>query len=174
MHPHIAKLAQSLLQARGRPSGPMPPKKAVKGAKAKKQQGGKAKSRGAGNRRNNPKAFAAASGTKAQAKNAYRTLEKQERKYHISLTDRSVDVEVRSPSRSAPLHCPALSTWSSRAVPGLAAVCCRCCRTSGCGQEHAHPLARQTLDQAEPERPGRPDHHHHGQEAAHHRPRVPQ
>ena len=75
----------------------MPPKKAAKGAKAKKQQGGKAKSRGAGNRRNNPKAFAAASGTKAQAKNAYRTLEKQERKYHISLTDRSVDVEVSPP-----------------------------------------------------------------------------
>ena len=33
----------------------MPPKK--RGAKAKKQQGGKAKSRGAGNRRNNPKVF---------------------------------------------------------------------------------------------------------------------
>ena len=86
----------------------MPPKK-VKGAKAKKQQGGKAKSRGAGNRRNNPKAFGAASGTKAQARNAYRTLEKQERKYHISLTDRSVEVEVRSPPRCpapppSPLH----------------------------------------------------------------------
>ena len=74
----------------------MPPKK-VKGAKAKKQQGGKAKSRGVGNRRNNPKAFGAASGTKAQARNAYRTLEKQERKYHISLTDRSVEVEVTPP-----------------------------------------------------------------------------
>ena len=73
----------------------MPPKKAAKGAKAKKQQGGKAKSRGAGNRRNNPKAFAAASGTKAQARNAYRALEKQEKKYHVSLTDRSVDAVVR-------------------------------------------------------------------------------
>ena len=61
----------------------MPPKK--RGAKAKKQQGGKAKSRGAGNRRNNPKAFAAASGTKAQARNAYRSLEKQERKYQEML-----------------------------------------------------------------------------------------
>ena len=106
----------------------MPPKK-VKGAKAKKQQGGKAKSRGAGNRRNNPKAFGAASGTKAQARNAYRTLEKQERKYHISLTDRSVEVEVRSPLRCpapppSPLHArpPCLarfrrrlsSPWSAR------------------------------------------------------------
>ena len=95
---HCPKFSAVRLPAqRAVPRLAMPPKKA-KGAKAKKQQGGKAKSRGAGNRRNNPKAFAAASGTKAQAKNAYRTLEKQERKYHISLTDRSVDVEVRSPS----------------------------------------------------------------------------
>ena len=104
---HCPKLAQSVSPSAARvPRLAMPPKKA-KGAKAKKQQGGKAKSRGAGNRRNNPKAFAAASGTKAQAKNAYRTLEKQERKYHISLTDRSVDVEVCSPSlRPSPLSRP--------------------------------------------------------------------
>ena len=60
----------------------MPPK-ASKGAKAKKGLSAKKNRRGAGNARNNPKAFAASSGPKAMRNKAYRSLEKQEKQYHV-------------------------------------------------------------------------------------------
>lgn len=75
---------------------PMPPKK-VKGAKAKKTLGQKKDNRGAGNARNNPRAFKAASGPKAMQRTAHRALEKQERQYHVALTDRSVEAKVPPP-----------------------------------------------------------------------------
>jgi len=73
----------------------MPPAK--KGGKAKKGVAGKAASRGAGNRRNNPKAFLAAAGPRAMRNNAYRALEKQEKQYHVSLVDRSAEATVPPP-----------------------------------------------------------------------------
>ena len=74
--------------------GKKPP---TKGAKAKKGAAGRRASRGAGNRQNNPRAFKAASGAKSQARKAHRALEKQERQYHVQLTDRSGDASVPAP-----------------------------------------------------------------------------
>ena len=74
----------------------MPPK-ASKGAKAKKGLSAKKNRRGAGNARNNPKAFAASSGPKAMRNKAYRSLEKQEKQYHVQLTDRSVEATAAPP-----------------------------------------------------------------------------
>ena len=73
----------------------MPPK--VRGAKAKKGAKAKAGRRGAGNARNNPRAFKAASGPNAMRLNAYRALEKQEKQYHVALVDRSVEAAVPPP-----------------------------------------------------------------------------
>ena len=73
----------------------MPPK--VRGAKAKKGAKGKAANRGAGDRRNNPKAFLAASGPKAMRLSAYRTLEKQEKQYHAILVNRAQEAPVPAP-----------------------------------------------------------------------------
>ena len=73
----------------------MPPK--AKGGKAKKGKAGKATARGAGNRRNNPRAFLAASGPKAMRNKAYRALEKQEKQYHVQLVDRSAEAVVPPP-----------------------------------------------------------------------------
>ena len=74
----------------------MPPK-AAKGGKAKKGKAGKAANRGAGNKRNNPRAFLAASGPKAMRNSAYRALEKQEKQYHVNLVDRSAEATVPPP-----------------------------------------------------------------------------
>ena len=74
----------------------MPPKK-VRGAKAKKAAPGKAANRGAGNKRNNPKAFLSASGPKAMRLSAYRSLEKQEKQYHVTLVDRAAEAAVPPP-----------------------------------------------------------------------------
>eukprot|EP00967_Tisochrysis_lutea_P086066 scaffold121108_cov28-Tisochrysis_lutea.AAC.1 len=70
---------------------------ALKGSRAKKAKAGRAARRGAGNARNNPKAFKAASGPKAMARHAHRALEKQERQYHVSLTDRSLEATEPPP-----------------------------------------------------------------------------
>ena len=75
----------------------MPPKKKVKGGKAKKGASGKAKSRGAGTKANNPRAFLSAKGPKAMQKKAVHSLEKQEKQYHVSLTDRSGEAVVAPP-----------------------------------------------------------------------------
>jgi ribosome biogenesis protein BMS1 len=69
----------------------------TKGAKAKKGAPGRAASRGKGTRQNNPRAFKAASGAKSQQRKAHRALEKQERQYHVSLTDRSGEAAVPPP-----------------------------------------------------------------------------
>ena len=74
----------------------MPPK-VNKGAKAKKGITSKAARRGAGNAHNNPRAFAASGGVKAMRHKAYRTLEMQEKKYHVALVDRSVEATVLPP-----------------------------------------------------------------------------
>ena len=68
-------------------------KPATRGARAKKEKAGKAARRGKGNARNNPKAFKAASGPTAMRLNAYRAMEKQEKKYHVSLVDRCFEKE---------------------------------------------------------------------------------
>lgn len=73
------------------------PAKKVKGGKAKKLKGGKAANRGAGNKRNNPRAFLSAAGPVSMRNNAYRALEKQEKQYHVQLTDRSVEAAVPPP-----------------------------------------------------------------------------
>ena len=72
-------------------------KPATRGARAKKEKAGKAARRGKGNARNNPKAFKAASGPTAMRLNAYRAMEKQEKKYHVSLVDRSVEAATAPP-----------------------------------------------------------------------------
>ena len=69
----------------------------LKGAKAKKNKGAATARRGKGSRRNNPKAFLAASGVASQRRNAHRSLEKQERQYHAPLADRSVEAVVAPP-----------------------------------------------------------------------------
>ena len=75
----------------------MAKKAATRGAKAKKGKAGRAASRGAGNRRNNPKAFLSAAGPTSMRNQAYRSLEKQERQYHVQLVDRSVEAAVPPP-----------------------------------------------------------------------------
>ena len=74
----------------------MPPK-ATKGAKAKKGVKAKTARRGKGNAKNNPKAFTASGGIKAMANKAHRSLEKQEKKYHVSQVDRSVEATTAPP-----------------------------------------------------------------------------
>ena len=75
----------------------MAKKMPTKGAKAKKGAAARTASRGKGNARNNPRAFKAASGPKAMQRSAHRALEKQERQYHVALTDRAVEVAVQPP-----------------------------------------------------------------------------
>ena len=75
----------------------MAKKAATRGAKGKKGKAGRTASRGAGNKRNNPKAFLSAAGPTSMRNQAYRALEKQEKQYHVQLVDRSAEAAVPPP-----------------------------------------------------------------------------